>query len=363
MSGGRAPDVPNRPPVGPVLPVGSWGIHPTGKVFTLPDGSCTRVRGFTFFKGCDVWLRAGADHVRALLRQYDGFNWQRVFAYALDPGWGSEAWDAPPASVMADYIRWVHDNFPGMQVELCLLTDDDPRRIAWAQGYVEVLADAKLPNLILEAGNEPFTHKRIDIEKMYSVLDNSDYLWASGAYEPEAQVEDKICGIFGNAHTPRTYDFARKAHELWDYYSGAGPDVPHNSGVGRPWVADEPIRPDQIHDLTLGTRPQQLMMYAGTAALLGAGATFHHDAGKYCRPLQSYEQECKRAFLRGLTAFPADAPVVGQYAGTLDEHSPLDASRSYPVGQWMSRVYQLNNPMPQGWQDVGGTDGILCRRA
>ncbi len=350
----------DAPPL-PPTPHGEWGIHPSRKIFEIPTGSEVipiRYRGFSFFRGIDRIARG--EDVRPVIRAFDGYNVARMWPYVP---WDVDGWDAPPNGRIVDAVRFMEQQ--GKQVEVTLLTDDNPKRLPWAISLVEALADARLSNLLLEIGNEPLTHKRINVEALYTACEQSGYLWASGMYEEEGQRENKIRGYYGCAHPARTVDYARRGHDLIEYFTGAGPDVPW-VGMRAPWIGDEPKRPDESEaelywdGKLLTTKVRDYRAHGGVVSLLGAGGTFHYQGGKQALPPNADELACSRAFLAGLLAFPADAPLGGYY-GTLKEPNAHPDARTYPVGPWMTRVWQTG-PVPEGWTAMD-VDGVLCRKA
>lgn len=349
MSGGGAPDVPS-----PSEPGGSWHIHSSNKVFRFADGSPVRYRGFSSFRLLDNWSRG--EDIRPLLRVYEHCNIARVWPYVP---WDVQGWDAPPNHRIIDFIKFMNDM--GKKVELTLLTDDNPRRFPWAETLIDHLADAHLPNLLLEIGNEPLIHKNIPVERFYQRCIDSGYLWASGMYEQEAQEQNRLKGAYGCAHTPRTQDFARRGHDLMEYWDGSGPDVRHVAAQF-PWVGDEPIRPDEVvdpPDPAFGSKALQYRMYGGVCALLGAGATFHCASGRQALIPSDLEKSCLREMLTGLLAFPAEAATLGY--NRVVEPGQHPQARTYVMGdKYMVRVWQTGG-VPDGFTALDA-EGILCVR-
>jgi hypothetical protein len=291
-----------------------------------------------------MWRDGRYSEVDSLIQEFEGFNTFRGFEYVMWPGTG---WESSPGLVWFELLE--HLQQFGWNLELTLLTDDDPARIEPAIRLVGSLAEHHPPNLLLEAGNEPQAHKDTNTAALRSVLEHSGFPYCSG----ESGESPRFYGNYLTAHTPRDADWPRKCHDLLEYYHGGGPSSPSDPAHHMPCLADEPIRPDQA-----GYVASDFKAYFGGSALLGGGATFHYESGKYGRLPTRQESECAYASLRGLNAFPPDAPT-GAYR-RIDEQG--NTSRTYQVGDSMVRIRPktLQSPEP-GWTDLDG-DGILWRR-
>ncbi len=283
--------------------------------------------------------------VDAFLDAYRGFKVLRVWPYVMwrGTGWGT----VPTVETIRAFLDYVCSR--GFFVELTLLTDDDPSRILEARQLVEALSVDPPANLLIEIGNEPTTHKNIDTAALRSVLTASPFLFASGDYEDS----HRWFGRYLTAHTPRDAEWPRKAHDLLEYYGGGGPSAPSDPPHNVPCIADEPIRPDQA-----GYVETDFYAYAAVCSILGAGATFHFENGKQADVPTADEARCAVAFRRGLTAFPADAPISGAYRRADDA-----SLRSYVVGPYMVRVRPTGPEAPEsGWVPLDEW-GIAWRRA
>jgi hypothetical protein len=148
-------------------------------------------------------------------------------------------------------------------------------------------------------------------------------------------------------------EWPRRAHDLMEFYGGGGPNAPTDPPHRFPIVADEPAKLQDVG----GNRVQDWRAYFAACALLGGGATFHSESGKFARLPTDDERPLIAAALEGLTAFPADAPL-GSYRRPV-EHS----LRTYVVGeQWMVRIRPETPEAPEpGWSALDA-DGILWRR-
>lgn len=268
------------------------------------------------------------EDINPVLEAYAGFNVLRVWPYTPAKNWGEAAWE--PASHEDTILFLDICELAGFYVELTLLTDDDPLRIVWAADLLRALAVARPPNLLIEIGNEPTTHKRIDTAALRGACEAAGFLFSSGDYEDST----RFFGRYLTAHTDRDAEWPRRAHDLLEYYGGGGPHDPADPAHRVPCVADEPIRPDQA-----GYAADDFLAYFGACALLGAGATIHTDTGKFGLPPTEAERPCIAAALEGLTAFPADAPN-GPYS------RPGDATlRTYTVGPYTVRIRPQVGPI------------------
>ena len=314
-----------------------------GPIF-LAGGQPWRWKGVSAFPLLDRF--SNGDSIDPFLQAFAGFNLLRVWNYVT---WADTGWESRNSSEVYDFVRYC--GRAGFYVELTLLTDDDPDRLERAAALVQKLAAhrADLPNLLLEIGNEPTTHKTINTAALKSACLSSGFLFSSGDYEDSA----RFFGTYLVAHTPRDAEWMRKAHDLLEYFHGGGPSAPSDPAHKVPCVADEPMRPDQA-----GFNERDYRAYFGTCALLGAGATFHYEGGKFGRVPTADEARCAAAALAGLNAFPPDAPI-NPYR-RIDEHE--GSLRTYVVGNSLVRVRPTTLTAPEpGWTALD-PDGILWRR-
>lgn len=310
---GRGP--PPKPSVGPLSP-----LTADGPIF-LSNGQPWRYKGVTAFKLCR--LHADGQDIDGFLADFAGYNVLRVFDYTPAKEWEAQAWGSCTPAQWVAFIRDV--NRKGFAVEVVLLTDDDPARIEPARQLVRALRDHHDLVLLLEAGNEPRTHKAIDTRALFSALSTSGFPYSSGDYEDSR----RWYGTYGTAHTARDGEWPRRAHDLLDYYHGGGPNFPEEPPCRVPWVADEPIRPDQA-----GYNEPDFLAYYGVCSLLGAGATFHFESGKYGRRPTPDEHRLATVALSALNRFPASAPK-GPYSRPDEAGATL---RTYTVGPYTVRV-------------------------
>lgn len=331
------PVAPRPPPIS--------ALHADGKIFRTETNEAWRWRGVSAFKLLNQY--AAGEDIAPTLAAFRGFNVLRVFWYVK---WVGTGWEPSTVEQVLAFANRVAQD--GFYVELVLLTGDEPAYVEPARQLVQALTAANPPpkNLLFEIGNEPTANgKRINVWALREVLEASPFLYASGDNE-----RNPWFGRYLTAHTPRDGEWPRKAHDLLEYYVGGGPAAPTDPAHHVPAVADEPIRPDEA-----GFNENDFLAYFASSSLLGAGATFHYDGGKFGRLPTGDEARCLEAALAGLLAFPADAPR-GAYR-RIDEHGAT--LRTYVIGDDMVRVRPTSPAAPEpGWSAMDDA-GIVWKRA
>lgn len=336
-------DLPRARVYGDLAPVAVGELTADGRIFRR-DGEPWRWKGVSAFQLLDRFARG--ENIDPFLEAYGGFNVLRVWPYVPAKDWGARAWDAPSADTTRAFVAYVGAR--GWCVELTLLTDDDPARIPWARALVQDLASDRPANLLIEIGNEPRTHKAIETAALRDVLDASGFLYASGDYEESSSA----FGGYLVAHTARDDEWPRRAHDALDYYQGGGPNDPSDPPHRVPIVLDEPPKLQDVG----GDRTRDWRAYFAVCALLGAGATFHSETGKFAEFPTDEERQLATIALEALNVFPADAPL-GAY------RRPVERSlRTYVVGSYMVRVRPATPEAPEpGWIALDA-DGITFRK-
>lgn len=330
-------------------------VHPlsTDRRIFLAGGQPWRWKGVSAFPLCDRF--AHGEDIDAFLEAFARFNLLRVWDYVT---WPDTGWESNTPDVWLAFLE--HVGARGFYVELTLLTDDDFTRIEPAKVLVREFAAGQPSNLVIEIGNEPRTHKHIDVAALRATCEASGFLFASG----NNNVDEPWFGSYLTAHTPRDSEWPRKAHDLLEYYDGGGPGAPSDPAHHVPCVGDEPIRPDEATPAPGQPRSQygvpltDARAHYGALSLLGGGGTVHCECGKYGTLPQPYEREWIAAALEGLDAFPAAEPNNGYRR--IDEHGAT--SRTYVVGNSMVRIRPTTKTAPEpGWTPID-PDGILWRR-
>lgn len=312
----RPVEVPTPEPVAVSLPP----LTTDGPIF-LSGGRPWRFAGITAFELLERYAKG--EDIGPFLDDFTGFNVLRVFLYTPVKDWGAAAWDVPSPEQVIAFLKFVESR--GFYVELVLLTDDDAGRIEPARRLVEALKAARPPNVILEAGNEPETHKAINTAALRSTLMASGFLVSSGNYEDSRHWYGHWIGF----HSGRDAEWPRRAHDALDYNHGGGPNFPEEPALKVPAVCDEPIRPDQA-----GFNEADFRAYFGACSLLGAGGTYHFESGKYGKRPTGDEKRIAAVVLEALNHFPADAPK-GRYERIDEQGATL---RTYRVGGLTVRI-------------------------
>jgi hypothetical protein len=326
--------------------VRTWSTLPPlsvdGRVF-VRAGQPWRWKGVSAFQLLDRFARG--EDIGPFLDAYRGFNILRVW---VSVDWAAPfGWAAPPVETVRAFLTRIAQD--GFYCELTLLTDDDPARGPPARALVAALAqDPRPTNLVIEIGNEPQVHKNINTAALRSALEQSGFLFASG------DSSDRAFGSFLTAHTGRDREWARRAHDLLEYWTGGGPDSPTDPAHKVPGVCDEPAKLQDV-----GTTATEWRAYFAGCALMGAGATFHSESGKFARVPTPDEARLAAVALEALNTFPPDA-VRGSYR-RIDEHG--QSLRTYVIGErYMVRIGPTTTAAPEaGWRPLDA-DGILWSR-
>jgi hypothetical protein len=331
------------PPPAPPVPV----IHAAGKIFRTATNEAWRYKGVSAFKLCRLW-DDGQD-IQPFLEAYAGFNTLRVWAYT---DWAGTGWEPSTAAVTREFFRYCMSK--EFLVEYTLLTNDSLDRSNWAQEFVAKLAEDPQSPIFIEGRNEPQTHSQtVSTARLKPALEASQFVYASGNYEISANA----FGPYLVAHTQRDSEWPRRCHDLMEYYNGGGPHKPSDPAHKVPCLADEPPKTQDVAPPKPPlTKADDWRAYFGGCALLGGGATFHSETGKWGQVPTGDERTLAAAALEGLNAFPADAPL-GAYS------RPNDSSlRTYIVGNYMVRIRPITpNPPLSGWSRIG-TSNILWKR-
>lgn len=331
-------------PIAGPAPVEYSRWYVSGHLFRDLKGAAVRVMGYSGFP----LLRQLADGASTVIPVIEWFrarraNLVRTWAYLPKGHPILGGWEPPSTDQIIQGIQTFRSY--GLTTYLTLLTDDDPARIPWAQQTVRALGAAGLDSLILEIGNEPQIEKHIDTQALRAVCDASGLLYTSGEYADSAL----WFGSFGDAHTPRDFEWPRKAHDLHEYQVGEGPSYPEEPACPVPWFAGEPIKPTEAPNApqtddrgVMIYRAEDFLAYGATCALLGAGGIFHYEGGKTGQVPSGDDIACCDEFFSGLQAFPADMLGPGSY-GRIDEHGAT--LRTYAKGPYQVRIRPTSGPI------------------
>jgi len=331
------------PPPAPPVPV----IHAAGKIFRTATNEPWRWKGVSAFKLCRLF-DDGKD-INPFLEAYQGFNVLRVWAYT---DWANTGWNASTPEVTREFFNYCMSK--GFLVEFTLLTNDSLEKSDWAREFVAKLAEGPKPPIFIEGRNEPQTHsQQVSTMRLKPALEASGFVYASGNYEQSANA----FGPYLVAHTQRDSEWPRRCHDLMEYFNGGGPHKPSDPSHKVPCIADEPAKPQDVAPPKPPlTKADDWRAYFGGCSLLGGGATFHSETGKWGDVPTGDERTLAAAALEGLNAFPADAPL-GHYS------RPSDSSlRTYVVGNYSVRIRPTTSTHPvSGFQRIGSSN-ILWKK-
>lgn len=305
-------------------------LHPHKQIFIDSSGLPCRMSGISAFNLLDLYSKGLFPE--NFLSYFPESNLVRIFLYTE---WGADSWHIPNFEVAANFISYMGKL--DCRVLLTLLTDDDGNKIQKVIDLVKYLTGFNFTNLLLAAGNEPFTHKNIDVNALKNVLESSGYLYSSGVYEDLA----KFYGNFGDEHSGRDIEWPRKAKDVIECYRGGGPNYKTEPACPVPWILGEPIRPDEAIGYPYNTE-LDYYTYGSLCGAMGAGGIFHFENGKLCSIPTNFELQCYSAFNEGLNVFPTDT-ALGNY-NRIDEHG--DTLRTYTVGDVAVRVRPIEGIEP-----------------
>jgi hypothetical protein len=334
-----------RPPASVLLPLST-----SGPIF-LAGGAPWTWFGVSAFPLCDMFGKGGRAAIDPFIDAYPGANVFRVWDYVP---WAERGWNVSPANVWIDFLGYMRVR--GLLVERTALTDDDPRRIEPAIRTIEAITAAGCDNVLHEGGNEPETHKETRTHDLIPVMQASGRPWTTGDYENSQYWR----GTYGVYHPARTTDFARRAHDAYEYYRGGGPNSNTEPACRVPWVNDEP---GKIQDV--GADRAAWIAHAAASILLGAGITFHSETGKFGDLPTADERAVFQIVRDTLALIPSDA-ALGPYrridAAGEGAGQNGDQGRTYVVGNFMVRCQQLGTKCPEaGWAPLDDV-GVLWRR-
>jgi hypothetical protein len=318
------------------VPIGALTVD--RQIFRM-DGQPWQWLGCSAFPLCHLFEQGRLSEVDAFIDAYPGVRVLRVWDY-VGPGWGADAWNASPADVWIAFLAYVRQR--GLFVSRTALTDDDPKRIEPAKRTIEAITAAGCDNVMHEAGNEPNTHKEIQTQELIGVMKASGRLWSTGDYENSQYWR----GTHGLYHPARTNDFARRAHDAYEYFHGGGPNSPSEPACPVPWVNDEPAK---LQDVPRD--PAAWRSHVAASLLFGSGFTMHSDTGKFCRLPTADEQALWVIAVEVLWQITPDA-ALGAYRRIPAEKEPgqTPEGRTYVVGNYMVRCQQKNTGAPEpGW--------------
>lgn len=308
----------------------------TDKIF-LSDGEAITWKGFSAFRLLDLYAKG--EDIDPYLIYFKGYNLARVWtSVPWDNGW-----DYPSQPATLDFIRYMRNK--GFQVELTLCTDDRTDRVDQARSLVSYLNNyyEMIPNLLLEAVNEPGIHDKLDPSMFKNLLTGSKFMYTSGWYIDTK----KHYGKYWADHSSRDAQWFRKGgHNLYEANTGGGPNDPSEPALKQPCIEDEPGKYQDVGYDLVG-----IYSYAASCVLLGAGATCHLESGKHCTIPTLQEIDWINYFLKGLDVYPAGT-YNGSYRRVVELGQP-DYARTYCTDKYSIRIKQSTKDHPESqWKPL-----------
>ena len=311
-------------------------LHADGILFRKSDNSIHQYRGVTGFQLLNLFER-GQD-IDSFLNTFNRSNTVRIFWYTPEKEWGNKFWDLPSAERLIAFHNYLEGR--GFYVENTCATDNDSSKVGDIKNLIVWLNNAGLSNALLEAVNEPFVKgddDKLDPSLFKNVLNNSPYLYTSGVYQYESL--DKFFGKYAVDHSPRDFEWPRKAKDLQDY----------TSLFKVPAVQDEPIKPGEA-----GYNILDYYTYGACSGLFGSGCLFHYLSGEFGQLPNEQEMNCYNAMMDGLDVFPLDA-CLGSYEHLRDmervdaEGNPTACLRVFRKGQFAIIIRNKSVDIPSNW--------------
>jgi hypothetical protein len=180
-------------------------------------------------------------------------------------------------------------------------------------------------NVFLEAVNEPFKNipgGAATADSIAAILRGHGAMVASGNYDVPTCATSFPHADYVTVHSERKDEWPRTARALGEIRDGFewGPTCgPGFSGVHVPVVGDEPIGFSETEQPgKRSASADDAAYYAGTSALMGAGATFHSDDGVVSQAWRPVQQAAAQAFFDALRWVPVDAQLAPYLRGGTD---------------------------------------------
>lgn len=361
------------PPPPPIVSAGEQGAVVAAAMAFKNNGYLWGWYGFSDFALFQRFLH-GEDITPQLKQRVSvGANTLRVFAMfnAAGIGAASGLGELRPATYADYYARLgsfldLTASF-GLRVELVALADaqDLLPRFEDQRTHLEQVAAVLFthPLTFLEVCNEPFKNG-CDVERLEPTARTAGVPYALGTYDVAAGQESIAHGQYLTLHTERKAEWPRTARALGELRDGF--DV--FRGVHVPVVGDEPTGFAEVaRGDSRSATPEDGRYFAATAALMGAGSTFHSDDGIASRLLGPVQLEAAREWFAAARWVPVDAQfsayqrgAAGGGAGVGDmpiEHHDLDegvtpaALRSFcknALGfEWCTRIRPVGATVPR----------------
>lgn len=294
--------------VPPVLPV-----HVDGLVFRDSTGAIWSYRGATSFLLLRRYIQG--ENILPYLdrRSAVGENVLRVLSTVT---WGPIFPEDYTDDQLRAFLTLVHSR--GLRVEMVALAaaQDWPldRQQKHVQRIVNAVADAGALDFV-EVANEPFKNSAPPVEVMRKVVRRPGVLMAYGDYSVSCDSLVQPVLDYLTFHPERKDEWPRTAKDARELRDGfdCGNGRPGFGGAHVPVVSDEPMGANEVNEP--GRRSNvadDFYWFAATAAIMGAGTTFHSEAGLTSAEPGPYQAAAERAFAAGLRSVDPVAQL-GQY--------------------------------------------------
>src|SRR5262249_7128498 len=136
----------------------SGPLRADGRILRSVDGQPWRWRGVSAVQLLDRFARG--EDISGFLDTFARLCVNPLLGLPYVP-WASTGWAPPSPQRTIDFLEVARDT--GFYVELTLLTDDDGARIQPAIKLLNILAETRPVNVVIEIGNEPQINKHIDV--------------------------------------------------------------------------------------------------------------------------------------------------------------------------------------------------------
>jgi hypothetical protein len=297
-----------------VIPVDR--VHVDGKVFRDTSGAIWQYRGGTSFLLLKRYLQEGGDAIIPYIdnRRNAGANTLRVLTTVT---WGPLAPTDYTDEQFLRFLALVHSR--GMRLEVVALASAQDwsleRQQQHVQRIVNLVAAAGALDLV-EVANEAFKNSAPPVDVMRKVTrPRPDLVLAAGGDNADCSNLTPFLLDYITFHPERKDEWPRTAKDARELRDGfdCGAGKPSYGGAHVPVVSDEPMGADEVNQP--GRRSNvvdDFYWFAANASIMGAGSTFHSEAGLTSVEPGPVQAAAELAFYSGLKSSPVEAQL-GQY--------------------------------------------------
>jgi hypothetical protein len=314
-----------------VIPVDR--VHVDGKVFRDTSGAIWQYRGVTSFLLFKRYLQEGEGIIPYIdNRRNAGANVLRVLTTVT---WGPLAPTDYTDDQFRAFLALVHSR--GMRLEVVALASAQDwsleRQQQHVQRIVNLVADAGALDLI-EVANEPFQNSAPPMDVMRRVTSPSNVVMALGDYSASCDNPAQPVLDYHTFHPERKDEWPRTAKDEVELRDGfdCGDGKPGFKGTHVPVVADEPMGADEVN--APGRRsnvPDDFYYFAATSALLGAGGTYHSEAGLRSLEPGPVQAAAELAFFAGMRSVDPAAQLGAIHPRRAGQRAPRARGRQGPA--------------------------------